>query len=54
LFKGSYLYGSRAKYYAHPAINNTQIILSPKESKTSMVLAETGIRFGLFHKKPKK
>ena len=50
LFKGSYLYGSPAKYYAHPAINNTQIILSPKESKTSMVLAETGIRFGVFNK----
>ena len=47
----SYLYGSKAKYYAHPKIINTQIILAPKESGTSMVLAETGIRFELFNKK---
>lgn len=50
LIKTSYLYGSHAKYYAHPSIINTQIILSPKASGTSMVLAETGIQFGLFNK----
>jgi hypothetical protein len=50
IIKTSYLYGSHAKYYAHPSIINTQIILSPKASGTSMVLAETGIRFGLFNK----
>jgi len=49
----SYLYGSKAKYYAYPKINSTQIILSPKESGTSMVLAEAGIRFGLFNKNKK-
>ncbi|HEY6503531.1 MAG TPA: hypothetical protein VIZ28_06095 [Chitinophagaceae bacterium] len=48
LFKGSYLYGSSVKYYGRPAIQNTQIILDPKKSKTSMILAETGIRFGIF------
>jgi hypothetical protein len=50
LIKTSYLYGSHATYYAHPSIINTQIILSPKASGTSMVLAEAGIRFGMFNK----
>jgi hypothetical protein len=50
IFNTSYLYGSRAKYYAHPKIISTQIILSPKESGTSMLLAEIGIKFGLFNK----
>jgi hypothetical protein len=50
LIKTSYLYGSHATYYAHPSIINTQIILSPKASGTSMVLAEAGIRFEMFNK----
>lgn len=51
LLKGSWLYGSTAKYYAHPEINNTQIILFPRTSETTMLLAETGIRFSIFNKK---
>jgi len=50
VFKGSYLYGSNASYYARPAIHNTHINLAPRSSNTSMLLAETGIRFGIFNK----
>ncbi|MEO8414800.1 MAG: hypothetical protein ABI472_14130 [Ginsengibacter sp.] len=55
VIKASYLYGSNAKYYARPFITGTQIILSPKSSGTSMVLAEAGIRMYMFnnHKKNK-
>ena len=49
----SYLYGTKAKYYVHPTIINTQIILSPRQSGTSMLLGEIGIRFGLFNKNPR-
>jgi hypothetical protein len=52
-FKCSYLYGSRAVYFSHPSIAGLQITLVPKQSKTSMLLAETGIRFKLFNKKNK-
>jgi hypothetical protein len=53
LLKGSYLYGTHADYYAKPIINNTQIILFPRNSKTTMLLLEAGVRFNL-HKKEKK
>ncbi len=53
IVKGSYLYGSHAKYYSRPYIANTQIILSPKVSGTTMVLAEAGIRFGIFNGRTK-
>lgn len=49
----SYLYGSPAKYYAKPCIDDLQITLAPKQSATSMLLAETGINFGIFNKKNK-
>ncbi len=49
IIKGSYLYGSHATYYSRPYIANTQIILSPKASGTCMLLAEAGIRFGIFN-----
>ena len=48
LIKGSYLYGSHAKYYGQPHITDAQIILSPRSSGTSMLLAETGLRFNMF------
>jgi len=51
IFKFSYLYGGNAKYFSHPDIQNLQITLVPQESKTSMLLAEAGIRFKIFHKK---
>ncbi|CAN5214880.1 hypothetical protein BH11BAC6_BH11BAC6_04280 [soil metagenome] len=51
IIKASYLYGSNARYYAHPSVNNTQITLYPQESRTTMVLAEAGFRYGLFKKK---
>lgn len=50
LLKYSYLYGSRAKYFSHPAIDNITITMEPKESNTSMMLAEAGIRLKI-HKK---
>lgn len=49
--KCSYLYGSNAKYFSHPSIENQQINLVPKESKTSMLLAEAGFRFKMCNKK---
>jgi hypothetical protein len=51
LLKGSYLYGSHADYYAKPIINNTQILLFPRNSKTTMLLLEAGVRFNLKNKK---
>jgi hypothetical protein len=56
LVKGSYFYGSHARYYTRPAIVNTQITLSPRSSATSMFLAEAGARIFLFngHKKEKE
>lgn len=51
LFKCSYLYGSYAKYFSHPAIQNLQITIVPKESNTSMLLTEAGFRFKMFNKK---
>ncbi|MES1181885.1 MAG: hypothetical protein ABUL44_03730 [Flavobacterium sp.] len=49
--KFSYLYGSKATYYAKPVFQGTQIILNPRQSQTSMLLTEAGIRLGLFNKK---
>ena len=51
LFKCSYLYGSRVKYFSHPTIDGVTINMEPKESNTSMLLAETGIRFKIHSKK---
>jgi len=51
LLKCSYVYGGNAKYYSHPTIDQFQITLVPKESKTAMVLAELGFRFNLGSKK---
>lgn len=51
--KCSYLYGSNAKYFSHPSIENRQINLIPKESKTSMLLAEAGFRFQMFNRRRK-
>ncbi len=51
LFKCSYLYGSYAKYFSHPAVQNLQINIVPKESNTSMLLTEAGLRFKIFNRK---
>lgn len=53
LAKVSYLYGSHAKYYTRPSISNTQIILFPKSSGTSMFLAEAGIKIYIFNRHKK-
>ena len=53
LLRTSYLYGSHAIYYARPTIINTQIILSPKASGTSMIVTEAGLRFSIFNKSKK-
>lgn len=47
LVKGSYLYGSHARYYAKPKIDGMNITLFPRQSKTSMILGEAGIRFSI-------
>ncbi|HXS59065.1 MAG TPA: hypothetical protein VN726_23235 [Hanamia sp.] len=49
LVKGSYFYGSHARYYTRPTIINTQITLSPESSGTSMFLAEAGVKMFLFN-----
>lgn len=49
LVKGSYFYGSHARYYTRPTIINTQIILSPGSSGTSMFLTEAGVKIFLFN-----
>lgn len=54
LFKCSYLYGSYAKYFSHPTVQNLQITLVPKESTTSMLLTEAGFRFKIFNKKKRR
>ncbi len=51
LLKCSYLYGSYAKYFSHPAVQNLQITIVPKESNTSMLLTEAGFRFKIFNRK---
>jgi hypothetical protein len=51
LLKGSYIYGGKAKYFSHPTIDQLQIRLEPKESKTCMLLAELGLRFNIGSKK---
>lgn len=48
LVKGSYLYGSQANYYSRPYIVDTEIILSPRSSGTSMIVAQAGIKFYMF------
>ena len=50
VFKLSYLYGSTAKYFSRPAVENLQVTLFHKESKTPMLLVETGVRFIIFTK----
>lgn len=51
--KCSYLYGSNAKYFSHPSIENREVNLILKESKTSMLLAEAGFRFKVFNRRRK-
>ncbi len=53
LLKCSYVYGSNAVYFSHPAINQLQIHLEPKQSNTSMLLAELGFLFKISGKKAK-
>lgn len=53
LLKCSYVYGSNAQYFSHPAIQQLQIQLAPKTSNTSMLLPELGFRFNLGTKKNK-
>ncbi|MEO9021759.1 MAG: hypothetical protein ABI237_09845 [Ginsengibacter sp.] len=49
LVKAAYLYGSHATYYARPRITDTQIMLAPRSTGTSMVLAPAGIKFYMFN-----
>ena len=49
IVKGSYFYGSHARYYSRPKIIDRQIISSPESSGTSMILAEAGIKMFLFN-----
>jgi hypothetical protein len=48
--KGSYLFGSNTKYLTDPYIdNNGNVYFTQRESKTNMILAEAGVRFGIFN-----
>ncbi|MDP4261934.1 MAG: hypothetical protein Q8941_05330 [Bacteroidota bacterium] len=48
-FKGSWLFGTNTKYLTDPYIdNNGDVYFTQRESKTSMIIAEAGVRFGIF------
>ncbi len=50
--KGSYLFGSRTKYFTDPYIdNNGEVYFTQRESETTMLLMEAGVRFGLFSRR---
>lgn len=49
LVKTAYFYGSHATYYSRPRIIDTQIMLAPRSTGTSMVLAQAGIKFYMFN-----
>ncbi len=50
--KGSYLFGSHTRYLTDPYIdNNGEVFFTERESKTTMLLIEGGVRFGIFSKK---
>ncbi len=50
--KGSYLFGSNTKYFTDPYINNNgEVFFTQRESKTTMLLIEGGVRFGMMSKK---
>lgn len=52
LFKGSFHFGSRTKYLTDPYIdNNGTVYFTQRESKTNMILAETGVKFGIFNRR---
>ena len=47
--KGSYLFGSRTKYLTSPYIDNDgEVYFTERESETTMLLMEIGVRFGMF------
>jgi hypothetical protein len=46
--KGSYLFGTNTKYLTDPYIDNEgKVFFTRKESRTDMIIAEAGVRFGL-------
>lgn len=48
-FKGSYLFGSNTKYLTDPYIDaNGDVYFTQRESRTSMIIVEVGVRFGIF------
>ncbi len=52
VLKGSYLFGSNTKYLTDPYFNNNgEVYFTQKESKTNMIMAEAGVRFGLFKRR---
>lgn len=52
--KLSYFYGSHVKYFTHPVVDGFQFTVTPKESRTSMLILETGFRFRIFSNQQKK
>ncbi len=47
--KASYLFGSHTKYHTDPYIdNNGEVYFTKRESETTMLLVEGGVRFGIF------
>jgi outer membrane receptor protein involved in Fe transport len=48
-FKGSYLFGTNTKYLTDPYIDiDGNVYFTQRESKTSMIISEAGVRFKLF------
>ena len=47
--KGSYLFGSHTKYLSDPYIDNSgEVFFTQRESETTMLLMEVGVRFGMW------
>jgi len=50
--KASYLFGSRTKYYTDPYIDNDgEVFFTQRESETTVLLMEAGVRFGMFNRR---
>jgi hypothetical protein len=50
--KASYLFGSRTKYFTDPYIdNNGEVFFTQRESETTVLLMEAGVRFGMFNRR---
>jgi hypothetical protein len=52
VLKGTYFFGSNTKYLTDPYIDNDgNVFFTQHESKTDMIMAEAGIRLGIFNRR---